>query len=69
MAQPELSQRELEVLRQMAVGKSNKEIARALYISEHTVKDHVKTILKKLNAGSRTEATAVASERGLVKIG
>jgi DNA-binding NarL/FixJ family response regulator len=72
MAQPELSQRELEVLQQMAVGKSNKEIGRALYalyISEHTVKNHVKTILKKLNAGSRTEATAVASERGLVKIG
>jgi DNA-binding NarL/FixJ family response regulator len=69
MAQAELSRRELEVLRQMAVGKSNKEIGRALYISEHTVKNHVKTILKKLNAGSRTEATAVASERGLVKIG
>lgn len=69
MAQPELSQRELEVLQQMAVGKSNKEIGRALYISEYTVKNHVKTILKKLNAGSRTEATAVASERGLVKIG
>jgi DNA-binding NarL/FixJ family response regulator len=69
MAQPELSQREHEVLQQMAVGKSNKEIGRALYISEYTVKNHVKTILKKLNAGSRTEAAAVASERGLVKIG
>ncbi len=69
MAQPELSQRELQVLRQMALGKSNKEIGQALYISESTVKHHLKVVFKKLNAIGRTEAIAIASERGLVRIG
>jgi two-component system, NarL family, response regulator len=69
MAQPELSQRELQILKQMALGKSNKEIGQVLYISEYTVKNHVKSILKKLNAIGRTEAIAIASGRGLVNIG
>ena len=69
MAQPELSQRELQVLRQMALGKSNKEIGEALYISESTVKHHLKVVFKKLNAIGRTEAIAIASERGLVRGG
>jgi two-component system NarL family response regulator len=69
MAQPELSQRELQVLRQMALGKSNKEIGQALYISESTVKHHLKVVFKKLNAIGRTEAIAIASERGLVRGG
>ena len=69
MAQPQLSQRELEVLTQMGAGKSNKEIGQILYISEYTVKSHVKFILKKLNAIGRTEAIAIASERGLINIG
>ena|ERR1700757_1269696 len=68
MAQPELSQRELQILRQMAIGKTNKEIGQILYISEYTVKNHVKSILKKLNAMGRTEAIAIASGRGLVTI-
>jgi two-component system NarL family response regulator len=68
MAQPELSPRELQILRQMAIGKSNKEIGQVLYISEYTVKNHVKSILKKLNAMGRTEAIAIASGRGLVTI-
>jgi DNA-binding NarL/FixJ family response regulator len=69
MAQPQLSQRELQVLKQMGLGKSNKEIGQVLYISESTVKTHVKVILKKLNAIGRTEAIAIASERGLIDIG
>jgi DNA-binding CsgD family transcriptional regulator len=69
MAQPELSQRELQVLKQMALGKSNKEIGQVLYISEHTVKAHVTAILEKLNAVGRTEAVALAAQRGLVNIG
>ena len=69
MAQPELSQRELQVLRQMALGKSNKEIGQALYISESTVKHHLKVVFKKLNAIGRTEAIAIASKRGLVRGG
>jgi DNA-binding NarL/FixJ family response regulator len=68
MAHPELSSRELQVLEQMALGKSNKEIGQTLYISEYTVKNHVKVILKKLNAIGRTEAVAIASERGLIKL-
>jgi DNA-binding NarL/FixJ family response regulator len=68
MAQPQLSQRELQVLAQMALGKSNKEIGQILYISEYTVKTHVKVILKKLNAIGRTEAIAIASHRGLINV-
>jgi DNA-binding NarL/FixJ family response regulator len=68
MAQPELSEHELEILKQMALGKSNKEIGQALYISEYTVKNHVRSILKKLNAIGPTEAIAIASGRGLVNI-
>jgi two-component system, NarL family, response regulator len=65
--QPELTGREREVLQGMARGKSNKEIGLALSISEGTVKTHVKAILAKLDAVSRTEAVMIAAERGLVK--
>ena len=68
MAQPELSESELQILKQMALGKSNKEVGQALYISEYTVKNHVRAILKKLNAIGRTEAITIASGRGLVNI-
>ena len=53
----------------MALGKSNKEIGQVFYISENTVKNHMKAILKKLDAIGRTEAIAIASQRGLVDIG
>ena len=69
MAQPELSKRELQILMQMALWKSNKEIGQVLYISEHTVKNHVKSVLRKLSAIGRTEAIAIATERGLINIG
>ena len=69
LAQPQLSLRELQVLEQLGLGKSNKEIGQILYISEYTVKSHVKVILKKLNAIGRTEAIAIASERGLINVG
>ena len=62
----ELTPRELQVLRLLAEGKSNKEIARALGISEHTVKFHVNAILGKLNAQSRTEAVVSATRLGLI---
>jgi two-component system NarL family response regulator len=65
--QPELTGREREVLQGMARGKSNKEIGVALSISEGTVKTHVKAILAKLDAVSRTEAVTIAAERGFVK--
>ena len=63
-----LSSRELDVLRWMAEGWPNKQIARTLGISEHTVKFHVSAILSKLRARSRTEAVATAARRGLITL-
>jgi DNA-binding NarL/FixJ family response regulator len=68
MAKPSLTQRELDVLTQLAQGRSNKDIARRLDITEGTAKTHVKAILTKLDAISRTEAVAVAHRRGLVHL-
>jgi len=61
-----LSGRELEVLRLVAGGKSNREIAGELVISEHTVARHVQNIYRKLDLSSRTAATAFAFEHDLV---
>ncbi len=61
-----LSQRELEVLRLVAAGRSNREIASALVISEHTVARHLQNIFAKLGLSSRTAATAFAFENDLV---
>jgi len=61
-----LSPRELEVLRGIMAGASNKEIARNLSITETTVKIHVQHILRKLDVGSRVHAAVLASESGLV---
>jgi DNA-binding NarL/FixJ family response regulator len=63
-----LTARELDVLRLVAEGDANKEIAWKLGISEHTAKFHVASILGKLNAGSRTEAVTIGIRRGLVLI-
>lgn len=63
-----LTPRELEVLDLVADGLSNKEIARRLGISEHTVKFHVNTIMSKLGARSRTEAAVIAARLGLIAI-
>ncbi|PTX94646.1 DNA-binding response regulator [Opitutus sp. ER46] len=63
-----LTRREQEVLALLARGKSNKEIGTDLFISETTVKSHLRGIFTKLNVLSRTEAIAAASRRGLVQI-
>ena len=68
MSRPELSKREAEVLKYLARGRSNKEIGRALSISEGTVKHHVKSILSKLNATGRGEAIAIAASCGLIHL-
>ena len=62
-----LSKREIEVLKLMAQGKSNKEIATALFISEGTVKSHGKSIFTKMSVSSRTEAVAEATRRGFLR--
>jgi len=63
-----LTGRELNVLELLAKGKSNKEISANLYISETTVKSHLRSVFRKLNVLSRTEAITVASRRGLVRL-
>src|SRR5438270_6585271 len=68
MGKPSLTQRELDVLQLVAEGRSNKDIARRLSITEGTAKTHVKAILTKLDAISRTEAVAVAHKRGLIHL-
>ena len=63
-----LSERELQVLHEMAAGKRNKEIGAALSIAEDTVKMHVKNILEKLQVNDRTEAVTVALRRGILHL-
>ncbi|WP_375473754.1 response regulator [uncultured Nostoc sp.] len=68
MSNPELSERELEVLRLMAQGMSNQEIGTALNIGESTVKSHVNRILSKLGVSDRTQAVITAVKRGIVSL-
>ena len=62
----ELTNREMEILQQIAKGFSNSEIAELLFISENTVKGHVSNILSKLHLADRTQAAVYAWEKGLV---
>lgn len=64
----ELSSRELEVLRLVACGSSNKRIGTELGISEQTVKGHLKNILGKLSANDRTHAVTIAVQRGIISV-
>ncbi|MBL8210791.1 MAG: response regulator transcription factor [Bryobacterales bacterium] len=61
-----LTPRETEILRLLATGIANKEIAARLAISEHTVKAHIASVLGKLHAGSRTEAVSIGLRQGLI---
>jgi NarL family two-component system response regulator LiaR len=63
----ELTEREMEVLRQIAGGKSNNEIAESLVISEKTVKTHITNILSKLHLSDRTQAAVLAWQEGIVR--
>ena len=63
-----LTHRELEVLQQVAAGNANKIIATHLYISEETVKGHVRAILEKLGARDRTHAVTIALKRGIISL-
>lgn len=64
----DLSEREVTVLRLMAEGKSNKEIANELRLSDKTVKNHIHRIFRKLNVADRTKAVVSAVKRGLIDI-
>jgi DNA-binding NarL/FixJ family response regulator len=66
LADDALSEREMEILRQVASGNSNKLIASQLGISEATVKGHMKNILSKLGANDRTHAVTIAIKRGFI---
>ncbi len=63
---PKLTDREIEVLRLLAQGSTNKEIARALFVTEATVKSHLAHIFAKLDVDSRSRAIHVAQETGLI---
>jgi DNA-binding NarL/FixJ family response regulator len=65
----ELTTRELEIVRLLGAGKTNKEIAAELQISERTARTHVSNILSKLNLNSRTQAALWAVRQGLVEVG
>jgi DNA-binding NarL/FixJ family response regulator len=68
MGGSELTVRELEVLQEIVNGKSNKEIASALRISEATVKSHINNILGKLGVTDRTQAATRALQRGIIRL-
>jgi DNA-binding NarL/FixJ family response regulator len=65
-SQDELTDRELDVLKQLADGKANKEIGAQLGVSEETVKSHMRNILAKLGANDRTHAAMIAVRRGII---
>ncbi|HEX9271193.1 MAG TPA: response regulator transcription factor [Candidatus Binatia bacterium] len=63
-----LTEREIEVLRHIAGGNRNRDIADRLFISEETVKVHIKHIMEKLGAADRTQAVAIAVRRGIIQL-
>jgi DNA-binding CsgD family transcriptional regulator len=63
-----LSKREVEVLQKVAGGNRNSDIAALLFISEETVKGHIKHIMEKLGASDRTEAVAIGIRRGIINL-
>ena len=63
----ELTEREIEVLKEVATGKRNREIGETLFISEKTVKNHISSILLKLQVNDRTEAAMLAARAGLAE--
>ena len=68
MSDEALTAREIDVLRHIAGGNRNRDIAERLFISEETVKVHVKHIMEKLGASDRTQAVAIAVRRGIIQL-
>lgn len=63
-----LTTREVEILRQLAGGNRNRDIAEKLFIAEETVKAHIKHIIEKLGANDRTQAVAIGARRGIIQL-
>jgi DNA-binding NarL/FixJ family response regulator len=63
-----LTEREIDVLRQIAGGNRNRDIAEKLFISEETVKVHIKHVMEKLGASDRTQAVAIGVRRGIIQL-
>jgi DNA-binding CsgD family transcriptional regulator len=68
MSDEDLSGREVDVLRHVATGNRNRDIAEILFIAEETVKVHLKHILRKLGANDRTQAVAIGVRRGIIQL-
>jgi len=68
MADEQLSEREVEVLRHVAAGHRNREIGDKLFIAEETVKVHLKHIMTKLGASDRTQSVTIAAKRGIIQL-
>ena len=68
MMRTNLTARELEVLNMLARGLTNKQIGRALDISDNTVRNHVNSIIEKLEVSDRTEAATTAIHRGIIEV-
>jgi DNA-binding NarL/FixJ family response regulator len=68
LSDDDLTQREIEVLRQIAGGNRNRDIAEKLFITEETVKVHIKHIMEKLGASDRTQAVAIGVRRGIIEL-
>jgi DNA-binding NarL/FixJ family response regulator len=68
MSDEVLTDREIEVLKEVAGGNRNREIAERLFISEETVKVHIKHIMEKLGASDRTQAVSIGLRRGIIEL-
>ena len=68
LSDEQLTEREIEVLREIAGGNRNRDIAEKLFIAEETVKVHIKHIMEKLGANDRTQAVAIGLRRGIIQL-
>jgi DNA-binding NarL/FixJ family response regulator len=68
LVRPTLTPRELDVLRLVAKGRTNKELASAMFVSEETVKTHMKALFQKLGVHDRAEAVSVSLKRGIIRL-
>ncbi len=68
LVRPSLTPRELDVLRLVAKGRTNKELAAAMFVSEETIKTHMKSLFQKLGVHDRAQAVSVSLKRGIIRL-